>query len=307
MMFDKKHYTQRLKTNWLELFLAVLLVVLVYTLFNRKIVELPMISEYIIELGALVLLVFAIYIIFSKTDIRSERIYLITGFLTVMLVLLPICVLYITAEKEPSNISTVGREITSMAIDYCAIIASVISVIFVAVTLVLQREQLNRSNDMNAQMIDNQVLSVIDKFLAPDMLAVRDKASQLRDDLKFDKKETIKGLRFAFERQIRDDYYENEDWRKFKDSDIYKQYAAFTRLMRFFDMISLYQLSETTAKSVHFYYVWWRSFLVDVKDIFEKVWEEVPEKDKQLSFKPNWVYTIERLDDQLLAHKLKLE
>lgn len=307
MLIDKKYIKQKLISNWIELLMVIALVVVVFALFHHNIIHIPIFSKYIIELGAVILLLYTLYIIFSKTDIKNERIYIVTGFLTVLLVLLPICVLCITYEREPNAISSVGREMTSMAIDYCAIIASLISVIFVAITLVLQRKQLKRSNEMNAQMIDNQVLSVIDKFLAPDMLVVRDTASQLRDNMRFNKEATVKGLRFAFERQIRDDYYKNRDWCKFKESEAFAHYAAFTRLMRFFDMISLYQLSETTAKSVHFYYVWWRSFMVEVRDIFVEVWESVPEKDRHLSFMPNWVYTIKRLDDQLESHNLKLE
>lgn len=295
----------KIKRNWFELLMAISFSVGVFILLPTDAVDIPLLSKRIIEVGAFALLAFTFYIVFSKNDVGRERLYIITGSLIILLTLLPLCVFDISSNDVADEIKS--SELTSMAIDYCAIIASAISIIFVAITLVLQREQLNRSNDMNAQMIDNQVLSVIDKFLAPDMLVVRDKASQLRDNLRFDKDKTVEGLVFAFERQIRDDYYKNSEWGKFKESDSYMHYAAFTRLMRFFDMISLYKLSDTTAKSVHFYYVWWRSFMVDVKDLFVEVWESIPEDERQLSFMPNWVYTIDRLDKQLLDHKLPLE
>lgn len=294
----------RILRNWFELLVSIFFSIAVFVLFSSDALELPLLSERIIELGALAILAFTFYIVFSKKDVGRERLYIITASLLVLLTLLPLCVFDISSRVVGDIRSS---ELTSMAIDYCAIIASAISIIFVVITLVLQREQLNRSNDMNAQMIDNQVLSVIDKFLAPDMLVVRDRSSQLRDNLRFDRGKTVEGLVFAFERQIRDDYYKNRKWCEFKESEAYIQYAAFTRLMRFFDMISLYKLSDTTAKSVHFYYVWWRSFMIDVKDIFVEVWDSIPADERQLSFMPNWVYTIDRLDKQLRDHKLPLE
>ena len=304
MRRELSNFKTRILRNWFELLVSIFFSIAVFVLFSSDALELPLLSERIIELGALAILAFTFYIVFSKKDVGRERLYIITASLLVLLTLLPLCVFDISSRVVGDIRSS---ELTSMAIDYCAIIASAISIIFVVITLVLQREQLNRSNDMNAQMIDNQVLSVIDKFLAPDMLVVRDRSSQLRDNLRFDRGKTVEGLVFAFERQIRDDYYKNRKWSEFKESEAYIQYAAFTRLMRFFDMISLYKLSDTTAKSVHFYYVWWRSFMVDVKDLFVEVWESIPEDERQLSFMPNWVYTIDRLDKQLRDHKLPLE
>lgn len=136
----------------------------------------------------------------------------------------------------------------------------------------------------------------------------RDKCSELWDNLKGGRPETVEGLRFAFERQIRDDACEaGEEWARFKSGEIYGQYASFIRLSRYFDMISFYTLDGQTSEALHFYYVWWRGFLIQVRDIFTGVWESVPPQERRLSFVPGWVGMPERLDRQFKTCGLPLE
>ena len=72
-------------------------------------------------------------------------------------------------------------------------------------------------------------------------------------------------------------------------------------------MISLYPLSKTTANAIHFYYVWWRSFLIEMTNIYNETLKSTNFKDRHLSFAPNWVHTTERLDEKLKSFELPLE
>lgn len=295
---------RKIRHHWVELTATIILCSFVFYMCEGRLLVVPMMTRRLVEIGSIIIFIFALYIIFDKQELERERMYLITGALVILLLIFPFCVFDVMSGVTAEN---VRREITSMSIDYCAIIASAVSVLFVVITLVLQRKQLKESNKMTQQMIDNQVLEIIDKFLSSEMLEVRNTASELRDCLRYNTKTTTSQLVFAFERQIRDDYYKNTAWLKFKTTKAYEQYAAFTRLMRFFDMISHYELSSKTAVSIHFYYVWWRDFMIAVKDIFEKTWDSIPESQRHLSFKPNWIDTFRRLDDQLKKFGLKLE
>ncbi len=235
----------------------------------------------------------------GKTDIPDRKLIDGAWLAVILICIAPLCASDYFCYRD--------HHITKFIIDYCTIIASTISIIFVIYTLMLQRKQLNESNSLTRQIRDNDVLKIINEFLSPEIQIYRDRSSSLRDKLRFDKEATIAGLKFAFERQIRDDYYNNEEWRKFKSTTLYEEYAAFTRLMRFFDMISHAPLSETTAQSIHFYYVWWSSFLIEVTQIFNEVWEDIPPKKRHLSFKPNWVTTTDRLNRKLTMFNLPLQ
>ena len=204
---------------------------------------------------------------------------------------------------------------TDFVIEYCAIFASAISIIFVVITLALQRKQLKDSNELTIQMRDNQVLEIINEFLSPELKDVRNKASELRDSLRTSVNPTVVNvtkddLKYIFERQIKDDECNlaaDPKWISIQAKPIFAQYIASMRLIRFFDMISLYPLSKTTANAIHFYYVWWRSFLIEMTNIYNETLKSTNFKDRHLSFAPNWVHTTERLDEKLKSFELPLE
>lgn len=205
------------------------------------------------------------------------------------------------------------ESITKFLLEYIAVIFSGLSIIAVIYTLYLQRQQLTdqkqqleHSNVIASCMYDAEVLKLINEFLSKDM-AVCDLCNNLRDKMVYDKDKTIKDLQFAFLRQIKDDYNSNAEWRKFKDTEAYKEYAAFTRLARYFDMISHYKLSENTAQALHFYYIWWRSFIIDVRNVFIETYDNTKKEDRQLSFMPNWIHMTNSLDAEFLKNDCPLE
>ncbi len=196
--------------------------------------------------------------------------------------------------------------VTKFTVEVFAVFFSGLSIIYVVQTLRLQKKQLEDSNAIDQRSYDAEVMKIIDKFFSPELAECRGICGGLRDKLMYDKENTEQALRFAFERQIRDDYHSNKEWMRFKDTQEYKDYAAFTRFVRYFDLITNYDLSSRTAHAIHFYYVWWRSFIVEVKDIFVDVYASIPPNDRQLSFLPNWVEMTERMDTQLSKHNLPL-
>ncbi|MDE6446400.1 MAG: hypothetical protein K2L06_06015 [Alistipes sp.] len=266
----------------------------IYIMYESENQRIPYIAFLLMLLATIIYMFLA-----GKNNIPDQKLIDGAWLAVIVLCIAPLCASDCFCYKD--------HHITKFIIDYCTIIASTISIIFVIYTLILQRKQLSESNSLTRQMRDNEVLKIIDEFLSPEIQIYRNRSSSLRDKLRFDKEATIAGLKFAFERQIRDDYYNSKEWKKFKKTPLYEEYAAFTRLMRFFDMISHAPLSETTAQSIHFYYVWWSSFLIEVTQIFNDVWEDVPSSKRYPSFKPNWVATTERLNAKLASFGLPLQ
>ena len=253
--------------------------------------------------------IIALYVECYNKDLPHDWLYWLSGCLILLLLLTPWCIFDIYNKGQAQC------SMTDFVIEYCAIFASAISIIFVVITLALQRKQLKDSNELTIQMRDNQVLEIINEFLSPELKDVRNKASELRDSLRTSVNPTIvnvtkNDLKYIFERQIKDDECNlaaDPKWISIQAKPIFAQYIAFMRLMRFFDMISLYPLSETTANAIHFYYVWWRRFLIEMTDIYEDTWTKINNNDRYLSFAPNWVQTTERLDEKLKSFKLPLE
>ncbi len=294
--------------NWfLKTILALIIVGIVFlcSKYLSNYSPLPPITTIIIFLGLLLFIGTAGGVVWKKKD----WLYLLSEGLILLLLLTPWCIFDIYNKGQAQC------TMTDFVIEYCAIFASAISIIFVVITLALQRKQLKDSNELTIQMRDNQVLEIINEFLSPELTNVRNKSSKLRDSLITSVNPTVVNLtkddlKYIFERQIKDDECNlaaDPKWISIQAKPIFAQYIAFMRLMRFFDMISLYPLSETTANAIHFYYVWWRSFLIEMTNIYKETWNKITVNDRHLSFAPNWVNTTERLDEKLKSFKLPLE
>ena len=71
-------------------------------------------------------------------------------------------------------------------------------------------------------------------------------------------------------------------------------------------MLSHYKISAETAYAIHFYYVWWRSFFIEMIECFKNAADEIPEQEQHLHFLPDWCYLVNRLDKQMEKYKLPL-
>lgn len=192
-------------------------------------------------------------------------------------------------------------------VDYCAVLASTFSIIFVCYTLKLQRQQLRDSNRLTEQMRDKEILQLIDTFLSPEMTAHKEKCTALKEKLHLYRASTTNMLLYAFERSILDDCHTDPYWPGFRASTSYEEYAAFIRLARFFNLISHAPLSETTARSVHYYYVWWRRFIFQVGEIYQQAWDRTPPSQRLISIPAGWISACSRLDDIMKQYNLPIE
>ena len=193
-------------------------------------------------------------------------------------------------------------------IEYIALVVSGCSCAAVAITLFTQGNQLKNSQRIEQQSYDNQILTLIDQ-LSPE---TKKKCTELKEILQDEAyaSETIKGLKFAFERQIRDDYYTNSTYKQFREDNInYQYYVAFTQFVRYFEKLSYYDLNEHTGPALHFYYIWWREFLMEVIYYFNETLNEVVESDPDIYpilIIPGWITLCKDMDDKFKKLGLKI-
>lgn len=218
--------------------------------------------------------------------------------------------------------------VPEFSIQYLGVFMSSVSLVTVTITLILQHQEmkiqrkqlelLNFSNQESIKMsrdtYDSTVLNLVNILLSNDMASTRRTAETLREDLKCDQTERIRNeLKQVFIKQITDNWGDQGEYELLMRTRIFLQFADFTKLSRYFDMISHYELSETTARAIHFYYVWWRSFFIEVKDIFNDAQQEVLLSSESginrsfLSFPPNWVTMIDRMDRHMNKYHLALK
>lgn len=206
-------------------------------------------------------------------------------------------------------------------IGYIGIILSFISIVFVVITIGVQILQLrdqrrsmmevsessNRSFTIAQADYDAYVLRLIEKFLSPEMGTCRQRCWLLRQELLQAREKTIEKMSMLFNMQITDQWGTREEYENLQKTNEFKDYAEFTKLIRFFDMMSHYRISKDTAYAVHFYYSWWRSFMVEMISCFTHTYYSIPKKDRQLSFMPGWNKMIERMDAHMSKYQLPIE
>lgn len=205
-------------------------------------------------------------------------------------------------------------------IGYIGIILSFISIVFVVITIGVQILQLrdqrhsmmdvskssDRSFDIALADYDAYVLRLIEKFLSPEMGTCRQRCWLMRQEILVYGNSSLNKIENLFKMQITDQWGTREEYERLQQTNEFKDYAEFTKLIRFFDMMSHYRISKDTAYAVHFYYVWWRSFLVVMIECFKNTYYSIDEKDRQLSFIPGWNSMIERMDAHMAKFNLPI-
>ena len=205
-------------------------------------------------------------------------------------------------------------------IGFSGVLLSFISIVMVIMTLVSQLYQLKlqkvsldqvaESNNENFQIAQSDynayVLQLVEKFLGPEMTTCREVCWLLREDLKHDKSK-LDEIKKLFVMQISDDWGTREEYAALQKTQVFVDYANFTKLIRFFDMMSHYKITEETAYAIHFYYVWWRSFFVEMINCFNQAFLDTEESKRHMSFPPDWCSLITRMDSQMNKLGLSIE
>ena len=246
-------------------------------------------------------LIFTVISIINKIyTLQDQHMIDATWLIVLCIVIVPWCVL--------DTNKTIDAPPMKFILNYCAIIASAISIIFVCHTLSLQRRQLDESLALTKQMRDNEVLKHINEFVSPSMGELKEHCSQLKYRLMRKDEHDLakKHLQYAIERSIYDDCAVDSNWDAFRESEEYKQYASAIVMIRFFNSISHEALSENTAHAVHFYYTAWRNFIYEITKIYNETWEKTDSTRRMLPFKADYAGACERLDSVMEKYNLPL-
>lgn len=202
---------------------------------------------------------------------------------------------------------------TTFWLSFTGIILSFFSIFTVVVTLILQLRELDlqkNSLEDNFRISEDSynayVLELIEKFLGPDMSECRQTCWLLRQQVKTNP-DALKRVQKLFVMQVRDEWGTREEYEALQKTAEFKDYAQFTKLIRFFDMLSHYNITKETAYAIHFYYVWWRSFFVKMIDCYKQAERSVPSEERNLSISPSWCDIVERMDSQLSKQGLSLQ
>lgn len=194
-------------------------------------------------------------------------------------------------------------------VQYAGVIISSISLIAVAITLryqsaeiSIQREQLTKNFKISEETYNSLILNLIKELQSESTEQTRRKASCFREYLRSNTNK--QQLEVIFNHVISDDWGTSEEYRKIMETDFYQQFHAFTTLARYFDTMSYYEFNEMTAKSVHFYYVWWREAFLIYNEIYYKVHKK--STNRHFSFIPNWITMVERMDKNMTDFNLQL-
>ncbi len=203
-------------------------------------------------------------------------------------------------------------------IGYSGIILTFLSIIFVIITLGvqihqvgIQRKSIKDVSDSNIKNFeiaqsnyDAHVLKLIEYFLSPEMGCCRQRCWLLRQEAMKEGSRVYAEMSSIFKMQITDDWGSRDEYARLQQTELFKDYAEFTKLIRFFDMMSRYNISEQSAIAIHFYYAWWRSFFKSMTDCFKKTFQNIDSNERHLSFMPDWHDVVERMD--LVMHKYNL-
>lgn len=223
---------------------------------------------------------------------------------------------YSIAESHEFFVNETSVEHPSEAtfwLSFTGIILSFFSIFTVIITLVLQIRELDLQKDslednyrISEDSYNAYVLELIEKFLGPEMAKCRQTCWLLRQQLKTSPEE-IKKMYDLFVMQVRDEWGTRQEYEELQKTDAFIDYARFTKLIRFFDMLSHYNITKETAYAIHFYYVWWRSFFIKMIDCYKQAEESVPIEERNLKISPSWCTLIERMDAQIIKQGLGIE
>lgn len=204
-------------------------------------------------------------------------------------------------------------------VGFSGVLLSFVSIVMVIVTLVFQLyqlklqskslDQVSESNKENFQIAQSDynayVLKLVETFLSSDMAQCRQVCWNLREELKHNENK-LREIQKLFVLQIKDNWGTREEYAQLQKTDLFVDYAQFTKLIRYFDMMSHYKITEETAFAIHFYYVWWRSFFIQMIDCFMEAFNNIDPSQRHMTFPPDWCSLINRMDKQMKKYGLAL-
>lgn len=202
--------------------------------------------------------------------------------------------------------------ITEFWLQYLAIFLSGTSFIAVIFTLwiqyreiKIQQNQITKNFDFAQQEYDSQLLNKIDVFMGESMKDCRNRCWVLRAHLKTDKN-AKKELFDLFTNSIKNNWGNRKKADSTFSSERFKDYSAFIKLIRYFDVLSHYTYTPITIHAIHYYYIFYRSFFKEVTDIYLNAYSEIEDNRRITETKHGWSDLTERMDKIVLSYNMPL-
>lgn len=199
---------------------------------------------------------------------------------------------------------------TEYSIQYISVFLSSFS--FGAVILTLwkqhkdekqQQEQIKKNFEFAQHNYDSQILDKIHYFTGVSMSKCREGACRLWFQLEKEPSLRTKVLDY-FIMTITNTEGEHEG---VENDEFYKDFCAFFKLIRYFNVMSFYTFNDITANAVHYYYVYYRRFFKEMIDIYNEACDSIDEKKQVTTVRENWINLVEKMDAMMIQNNLPLE
>lgn len=199
---------------------------------------------------------------------------------------------------------------TEYSIQYISVFLSSFS--FGAVILTLwkqhkdekqQQEQIKKNFEFAQHNYESQILDKIHFFTSDSMSKCRGGACRLWFQIESDPTLRKKVMDY-FIMTITNTEGDNDG---IENEEFYKDFCAFFKLIRYFNVMSFYAFNEITANAVHYYYVYYRSFFKDMIDIYNEACDSIDKKKQVTTVRENWIYLVEKMDNIMIQNNLPLE
>ena len=199
---------------------------------------------------------------------------------------------------------------TEYSIQYVSVFLSSFS--FGAVILTLwkqhkdekqQQEQIKKNFEFAQHNYESQILDKIHFFTSDSMSRCRSGACRLWFQIESDPSLRKKVMDYYI-MTITNTEGENEG---IENEDFYKDFCAFFKLIRYFNVMSFYAFNEITANAVHYYYVYYRSFFKDMISLYNEACDSIDKNKQVTTVRENWIYLVEKMDAIMIQNNLPLE
>lgn len=167
----------------------------------------------------------------------------------------------------------------------------------------LQQEQIKKNFEFAQHNYESQILDKIHFFTSDSMSKCRSGACRLWFQVEAEPLLRNK-VKDYFIMTITNTEGDNEG---IEEEDFYKDFCAFFKLIRYFNVMSFYTFNEITANAVHYYYVYYRNFFKDMIDIYNEACDSIDKQKQVTTVRENWIYLVEKMDAIMNKNNLPLE
>lgn len=203
--------------------------------------------------------------------------------------------------------------VTEYWLQYLSVFLSSFSFAAVLLTLWLQQreekkqqKQIKMNFEFAQQNYDSQILEKIHFFTSEPMHECRTGACLLWAKLESEEsmKETIHNY---FVMSVTNNWGDEATARKMYKGDLYKNFGHFFKLIRYFNVLSFYSFNNLTANAIHYYYIYYRPFFVEMIDIYNAACDSLDTKRATPITRENWVHLVDKFDKIMTENNLPLE